>query len=204
MSRSDIGIIAIPLPLLFAARLPVGRKIILGVLFSSGIFVIVTVILRVIFSLGDISSLPTAGSWALRETFVSVITVTAPGIKPLFNRSKWINSSIQGYQSGKESGPANSGYHAHSSDAEGNFTSVTAYEDGTSGQGTGRQNYELSSIQCPKKATRKHGKHPYQSGSGSEEHIVPSKDEDNGIHIVTEYRLDHEGSDGSHGSPSRF
>jgi len=180
---------------LFTARLPLARKIVLGLLFCSGIFVIVTVILRLVFSLGDINSLPTAGSWALRETFVSVITVTAPGIKPLFNRNKWINSSLQGYQSDKATGACNSGFNTHSS-ARGNFTSVTAYEDGAAGQGTGRQNYELSSIPWPKKGAKKTGR-PYQSDSGSQEHIVPAKEEDNAIHVVTEYRLEHEGSDGS-------
>lgn len=31
--------------------------------------------------------------WGIRETFVSVIAISAPAIKPLFNKSRWIGSS---------------------------------------------------------------------------------------------------------------
>ena len=58
--RTDLGMMAVPLPMLFQTNLPLGRKLILGVLFSSGTFVIICAILRAYYSLRNIDSLPVA------------------------------------------------------------------------------------------------------------------------------------------------
>ena len=79
---------AVPLPMLFQTNLPLGRKLILGVLFSSGTFVIICAILRAYYSLRNIDSLPVALGWASRELLVASIVVCSPTIKPLVSQAK--------------------------------------------------------------------------------------------------------------------
>ncbi|KAE8154453.1 hypothetical protein BDV25DRAFT_126534 [Aspergillus avenaceus] len=89
---TDASIITIPLPLILSAKLPLYRKIILGVLFSSGIFIIICAILRAYYSVKNIKDLSVALGWASREVFVSALAVCSPGIKPLFNKNRWFSS----------------------------------------------------------------------------------------------------------------
>ncbi|KAJ5503865.1 hypothetical protein N7463_006739 [Penicillium fimorum] len=89
---TDIAILTIPIPLVIAARIPLSQKLLLCLLFSSGIFVMVAAFLRAYYSVKDISQLATALGWASREALVSVITICAPGIKPLISSSHWFSS----------------------------------------------------------------------------------------------------------------
>lgn len=91
-SRTDITIMCVPIPLILAARIRTTQKAMLCCLFSSGIFVMVAAFLRAYYSVKNISSLSTALGWASREALVSVITVSAPGLKPLITRSRWFQS----------------------------------------------------------------------------------------------------------------
>ncbi|KAK2806825.1 hypothetical protein FQN50_005687 [Emmonsiellopsis sp. PD_5] len=181
----DLGIMAIPLPILFSARLEFRRKLVLILLFSSGLFVIVTVILRLIFSFGDINSITTAGMWAMRETFVAIIVVTAPGIKPLFNKAHWIKSSSNG--AGSKMPGSQSLFNSNNISRAGVLTTIEADESRT----TNRQYYELSSGKWPRKSMK--GTAP--PSDSSQEHIVVDNGNANAIHVITEYRLDHESSD---------
>ncbi|CAG8976196.1 hypothetical protein HYALB_00009509 [Hymenoscyphus albidus] len=184
---SDIGVLAITLPILWNAQIPIRRKLVLMVLFSSGIFVIVTVVLRVIFSIGSIDHLPVASQWALRETFVTVLTVTAPGIKPLFNSYKWINKSSEkstGSHGGYKVGRSQSRFKSNTT-RTGNTTTVHADE---AALGNNRQYYELST------AANKMGASKLTRSSASQEYIV-KKSSDNNIHVVTEYTTFHDNSD---------
>ncbi|KAI1381443.1 hypothetical protein F4677DRAFT_460586 [Hypoxylon crocopeplum] len=85
----DLGIMAIPLPLLWQAQLPIRRKIILGIFFTSGIFVVVATILRTVYSLRSLLDLLVAVQWTTREFLVTAFVVSAPSIKPLFSRRLW-------------------------------------------------------------------------------------------------------------------
>ncbi|KAI9642124.1 hypothetical protein NHQ30_008925 [Ciborinia camelliae] len=197
---SDLGVMAIPLPILFAARMPLYRKLILGVLFCSGIFVIVAVILRVYFSLGDIGSLSTATSWALRESFISVITATAPGIKPLFNRSSWIESTMnETTHMDRKTAAASRLDPATRKSVGGNITTITGSNDAQRGV-SGRQYIELGrSVNWPKKGKKDSvdvKNKELSASSSSQEHIVAENDDEFAIHVTTEYTLQHEmGSD---------
>lgn len=91
-SRTDIVIMCVPIPLILAARIRPTQKLMLCCLFSSGIFVMVAAFLRAYYSVKNISSLSIALGWASREALVSVITVSAPGLKPLITRSRWFQS----------------------------------------------------------------------------------------------------------------
>ncbi|KAJ5805553.1 uncharacterized protein N7503_003155 [Penicillium pulvis] len=90
---SDVMIMVIPVLILGKLQVPLQRKIILALMFTSGIFIIICTILRCYYSLGDISNLPIALRWADRESFVAAIVVSLPGIKPLFRGASWLGFS---------------------------------------------------------------------------------------------------------------
>lgn len=90
---TDASIIAIPVPILFKVNLVFWRKLLLGLLLCSGVFVILSTILRAYYSLQSISLLVTAMGWASREMFVAATAVCMPGIKPLVSKSNWYKSS---------------------------------------------------------------------------------------------------------------
>ncbi|KAJ6442704.1 srpk [Purpureocillium lavendulum] len=92
-TRTDFVILSIPIPLLWKVKITLGRKIAIGVLLCSGVFIIVATILRCVLSLRDIQGINVSTIWAIRETFVGIIAVNAAAIKPLFSKSRWITSS---------------------------------------------------------------------------------------------------------------
>ncbi|KAK6338582.1 hypothetical protein TWF730_002645 [Orbilia blumenaviensis] len=104
---TDIMLLCIPLPLIVRAKLPLRRKLIISVLLGGGFFLIIAVILNNLFSLmykfdalygtfnGDfvqfgIENPSFVLSWGTRETFVAVLVVNAPCIKPLISSSVWL------------------------------------------------------------------------------------------------------------------
>lgn len=93
---TDVAILMIPLPLLWKVRIPIQRKLAIGVLLCSGIFIVIASILRCVMSLKDIQGINVSTIWAIRETFVGIVAVNAAAIKPLFSRSHWLKSSSGG------------------------------------------------------------------------------------------------------------
>ncbi|KAJ3526383.1 hypothetical protein NM208_g11214 [Fusarium decemcellulare] len=90
---TDLVIVSIPVPLLWMVKLSIKRKLIIGVLLCSGVFIMIATLLRCILSLRDIQGINTSTIWAIRETFVGIIAVNAAAIKPLFSASRWLISS---------------------------------------------------------------------------------------------------------------
>ncbi|EFQ34150.1 uncharacterized protein GLRG_09294 [Colletotrichum graminicola M1.001] len=90
---TDMLIVSIPLPLLWAVKLSLKRKLAIGVLLCSGVFVMIAALLRCILSLKDIDGINVSTIWAIRETFVGIIAVNAACIRPLFSGSRWLRSS---------------------------------------------------------------------------------------------------------------
>ncbi|KAL4770625.1 hypothetical protein BDW60DRAFT_208999 [Aspergillus nidulans var. acristatus] len=108
---TDAILLTIPIPLLAKVRLALRRKLVIGVLLCGGIFVMAATLLRCILSLKDINSINNSTVWAIRETFVAIIAVNAPCIKPLFSTSVWLRSSSKDPSSGlgnysKSKGPS--------------------------------------------------------------------------------------------------
>jgi hypothetical protein len=68
LRRTDIAIVAIPVPLLWKVKLPLGRKIAIGILLCSGVFIIVASLLRCVLSLQSIQGINVSTIWAIRET----------------------------------------------------------------------------------------------------------------------------------------
>ncbi len=61
-------ILYIPIPLLWKVKLTLRRKMAIGMLLCSGIFIIVATILRCVLSLRDIKGINVGTIWAIRET----------------------------------------------------------------------------------------------------------------------------------------
>ncbi|KAK8092925.1 hypothetical protein PG999_014512, partial [Apiospora kogelbergensis] len=82
---TDIYLLTIPIPMLWKANIRPMKKVALIVTFSGGIFVISAGTLRsVLIITNPIDGAEQAGSWAIRETFVAVITTNLPIIAPMF------------------------------------------------------------------------------------------------------------------------
>jgi hypothetical protein len=92
IARTVAGILAIALPLIWEVKIPLRHKLIIG-LFLSGIFVITPTLLRCILTLAQANQIGNSTIWSIRETFVSLIAISAPAIKPLFNKNNWTGSS---------------------------------------------------------------------------------------------------------------
>ncbi|KAH0422186.1 hypothetical protein CcaCcLH18_12967 [Colletotrichum camelliae] len=90
---TDMCIVSIPLPLLWTVKLSIKRKLAIGVLLCSGVFVMIAALLRCILSLKDIDGINVSTIWAIRETFVGIIAVNAACIRPLFSSAHWLSSS---------------------------------------------------------------------------------------------------------------
>ncbi|RYP85796.1 hypothetical protein DL769_000904 [Monosporascus sp. CRB-8-3] len=81
---TDLYLISIPVPMLWQSSLKPLKKIGLITLFSGGIFVMVCAVLRSALIVTDpVNGAQLAGSWAVRETFVAVITTNFPVVFPL-------------------------------------------------------------------------------------------------------------------------
>ncbi|KAH0441496.1 hypothetical protein CcaCcLH18_02059 [Colletotrichum camelliae] len=84
---TDLYLMSIPIPMLWFSKLPLRKKLGLIVLFSGGIFVTMAGILRCVLIISDpVNGASQAGSWAVRETFVAVVTTNVPMIFPLVRR----------------------------------------------------------------------------------------------------------------------
>ncbi|KAF4337368.1 integral membrane protein PTH11 [Fusarium beomiforme] len=85
---TDFYLIMIPMPMLWKAAMPWPQKVGLIALFSCGLFVTMAAILRVVLLVSDsINGPQLAASWALRETFVAIMTTNIPMLFPTFK--KW-------------------------------------------------------------------------------------------------------------------
>lgn len=186
LDRSDICIIVIPIPILMKLQVPLPRKIVLALMFSSGFFIMICTILRAYYSLASITSLPIALGWASRECFVAAIVASLPGIKPLFRNTKILGSSNRK----KSHNYYNSqGYNNFGSKASANTKTFASRRRGSRGG-----NFELDSV-------LKTGNMDTRVSTGdSEEYILESaKHEGNStrrqpnndlaIHVTTEYSL---------------
>jgi hypothetical protein len=88
-ASSDLAIISVPLPIIFKAKIPIWRRMLLALLLCSGVFVIIATILRAYYSLQSLTTLPVAAGWTSRETFAAAVAVSIPGIKPMLSQTTW-------------------------------------------------------------------------------------------------------------------
>ena len=185
---SDIVIMIIPIPLLIKLQVPLQRKLILAVMFCSGIFIMICTILRAYYSLKSLTTLSIALGWANRECFVAAIVVSLPGIKPLFRNSRWLGSSNRGKSSNAPSSyPYGGGYGSSSKASAGN--TKTYISSLISGNHNARRHYELDDVTISN--TMVDADEGKRASTASKELILG---DDSGIRVTTEYTLEHEGS----------
>ncbi|CEI63268.1 hypothetical protein FVEN_g194 [Fusarium venenatum] len=110
---TDIYLLAIPLPMLWGAKIPKVKRYGLVVLFSGAIFVMVAGILRCVLILQNAVTGPQqAASWAVRESFVAVVTSNLPStwvwmrqkLRPIFGSLLSSNIVSSKYNGGPEPG----------------------------------------------------------------------------------------------------
>ncbi|KAK8102244.1 hypothetical protein PG984_015390 [Apiospora sp. TS-2023a] len=123
---TDIYLLTIPIPLLWKSKIKPIKKAALIVMFSGGVFVTAAGTLRavLIVTVSFWQSQPTkhsfagcymnpvtgaqqAGSWAIRETFVAVITANLPIIFPMFRL--WLAPVIRSVRKSVDSSAKSSG-----------------------------------------------------------------------------------------------
>lgn len=81
---TDLYLISIPVPMLWQSSLKPFKKLGLMLLFSTGLFVVACATLRCVLIVTDpVNGAQLAGSWAVRETFIAVVTTNLPLIFPL-------------------------------------------------------------------------------------------------------------------------
>ncbi|KAF4458170.1 hypothetical protein F53441_21 [Fusarium austroafricanum] len=84
---TDFYLIMIPMPMLWKAAMPWPQKVGLITLFSCGLFVTMAAILRVVLLVSDpINGPQLTASWAIRETFVAIMTTNILMLFPTFKR----------------------------------------------------------------------------------------------------------------------
>ncbi|KAL6922877.1 hypothetical protein FSST1_000151 [Fusarium sambucinum] len=108
---TDVYLLLIPLPILWQSQIPKAKKIGLMILFSGGIFVMVAGILRAVLIIQnpETGALQSA-SWAVRESFVALVTSNVPitwgwlrqKLSPMF--STWLSTIESKYGSRPEPG----------------------------------------------------------------------------------------------------
>jgi hypothetical protein len=75
-------------PIIWKVKIPIRQKLLVALLLGSGLFIIAAAIMRCVTSIQHITHIDTAGVWAIRETFVTIIAINAPCIRPLFGGAK--------------------------------------------------------------------------------------------------------------------
>ncbi|KAF2132810.1 hypothetical protein P153DRAFT_373503 [Dothidotthia symphoricarpi CBS 119687] len=134
---SDLLIIAVPLPMVMALKLPIKQKIGLGLLFSMGTFVIIAAILTKYYNLSDIYS-TVYMFWYTREASVAIWVSNLPGIWPLMREhirflrertGSYVNSSnrLPQYAFGSSYGNTSKGRRSHI--RTGNFQNIPSATD---------------------------------------------------------------------------
>jgi hypothetical protein len=91
---TDTMILAIPIPMLWKLQVRFSKKLVIGVLLCSGLFVIAAAIIRAVLTLGSTPSGLNINRWGVRETIVGLITVNAPILRPIFNKGFWSKGSF--------------------------------------------------------------------------------------------------------------
>jgi hypothetical protein len=113
---TDALILMVPIPMLWRLQVRLSKKLAIGALLSSGLFVITAAIVRAVLTLGATPSGLNINRWGVRETLVGILTVNLPILRPMFTRGFWTSSPYKG--SGVEEtgaswsrrNPAKSGY----------------------------------------------------------------------------------------------
>ncbi|KAF2221192.1 hypothetical protein BDZ85DRAFT_302523, partial [Elsinoe ampelina] len=105
-TTTDAALLVIPVILLYQLKVSLSKKLVIGLILSSGVFVIIAAIIRAQLSLGNAPTAANINSWGVRETVIGVFTVNVPILRPLFRRSFWTTGAYNPQSSSKRSANA--------------------------------------------------------------------------------------------------
>jgi hypothetical protein len=111
---TDAAILMVPIPMLWQLKMPLKKKITIGVVLSSGLFVIVAAIIRVVLSLDAAPSAANINGWGVRETFIGIFTINVPILRPVLSRAFWRPGPYDPNASGRGSGYSRGGRNLNS------------------------------------------------------------------------------------------
>jgi hypothetical protein len=97
---TDIVIMALPIPLLWKLQVNLRKKLVFGLIFCGGIFIIICTLLRCIICLNTPERLDLGISWSIRETVVGIIVTNVSSIKPLFTGRNHSTNDSSNHTSG--------------------------------------------------------------------------------------------------------
>ncbi|KAK6216189.1 TAT-binding protein-like protein 7, AAA ATPase [Pestalotiopsis sp. IQ-011] len=86
---TDMAILAVPLPILWQLRVSIRKKILVGMLICTGVFVIAAAIIRVVLTVGENPSAMNINRWGVRETIIGIIAANIPILSPAFTKTFW-------------------------------------------------------------------------------------------------------------------
>ncbi|CZR67962.1 related to integral membrane protein PTH11 [Phialocephala subalpina] len=178
---TDALILAIPLPLLWKLKVPFRRKLIIGLLLCSGLFVITAAIIRVVLTLGSNPSAININRWGVREIIVGIITINLPILRPLFGHPFWTSGTFKGTSHNLEGGR--------------NIGGGGGYELSLSGKKGGGTVDVEAGLERQKKGSKREDSLEMvaSTGMGSQEFIIQGKnDMGDGVIIETSYRVESE------------
>lgn len=90
---TDAILLSLPVPMLWGLKVRLSKKIAVGALLSSGLFVIAAAIVRAVLTLGSTPSGLNINRWGVRETIVGILTVNMPILAPMFQKKFWISGT---------------------------------------------------------------------------------------------------------------
>ncbi|KAL8386877.1 hypothetical protein RB595_010321 [Gaeumannomyces hyphopodioides] len=97
---TDSAILVLPVPALRDLRLPWFKKLAIGLLICSGIFVIAAAAVRLAATLDAAPSAVTIVRWGVRECEIGLVALSAPVLRPLFSRKLWCGGGRRGASHG--------------------------------------------------------------------------------------------------------
>ncbi|KAI9369011.1 hypothetical protein BJX61DRAFT_549948 [Aspergillus egyptiacus] len=185
---TDLYLLSIPLPLLWAVRIGIRRKITLLGLFSGAVFIIMASIIRAVTILtAGPEGAVTGSQWACRESFVSVVVANLPIIQPFLRRCAG-KIGLSGLFS-RSGGPTSYG---PSNGRGGDYPLASTNAD--------------TATNMKKDRRGRHSRHrqslttTHADAWGSDEQILVMKGERPGITVTQETVVEREESTGSSGS----
>ncbi|PSK56724.1 Non-canonical poly(A) RNA polymerase PAPD5 [Elsinoe australis] len=156
---TDLAMLSITIPLVIRLQVPLKQKLLVGALFSMGIFVVIAAILTKVFNLSDVYS-TSYMLWYIREASVATYVANLPAIWPLVRH---VFPCLRSVSSVKYSGQVKYG------DVYGGHSGMMR---NTKGQKTGN-NTVIDAMELDERALR------YHEDSGSE------RNQDMGVMVHT-------------------
>jgi len=141
---TDAAILMVPIPMLWQLKMPLKKKITIGVVLSSGLFVIIAAIIRVVLSLDSAPSAANINGWGVRETFIGIFTINIPILRPVFSRAFWRPGPYDPSAVGRGSGYSRAGHNLNSGPSK-SFKGTKLDSEVHNKSGTVNNEYELDS-----------------------------------------------------------